>query len=417
MLLTSGQISMTISSFIVFFFTSALFLSGYVLQQQTVRNIQTVLAPMKAAQARSSHVHAAVPGKAKTTTAKVAESRRKKKSSQSRPPATQKPAAWNGVAYAQVVSRPEDVCNAVMLFSELHRMSNKAARVLLYPVGWNSDTTMLDQVSSLLDLAADNYNVVLKAVEPIKRSSTDGQQDSYPLSLLFKLSEYSQVLHLAPSGLLLNSGPLDAILSSPPTSPFAALPASRTKAGASSSSSTLVRIRPSTFEFKRVSAYLAAADPKLSEMQLLRQLYDTPDASIIFSGSEESPILETRSLQRVSAYFQAASVFSTTAYVHFSDPSLPGPQYTIGREALLKAKPQDFEAGRVWQGVYARYKQERLDVCGLGTEEWHGSSVSVGGGDEVSERRPRKSRRPAAKGKEEEGKQEEGKAVELKVRA
>ncbi|KAM0309641.1 hypothetical protein ACHAO8_008888, partial [Botrytis cinerea] len=45
MLLTSGQVSVAISSFIVFFFTAALFLSGYVLQQQTVRDLREAIKP------------------------------------------------------------------------------------------------------------------------------------------------------------------------------------------------------------------------------------------------------------------------------------------------------------------------------------------------------------------------------------
>ncbi|TGO37423.1 hypothetical protein BHYA_0098g00470 [Botrytis hyacinthi] len=45
MLLTSGQVSVAISSFIVFLFTTALFLSGYVLQQQTVRDLREAIKP------------------------------------------------------------------------------------------------------------------------------------------------------------------------------------------------------------------------------------------------------------------------------------------------------------------------------------------------------------------------------------
>ncbi|TVY43759.1 hypothetical protein LSUB1_G001264 [Lachnellula subtilissima] len=44
-LLTSSQVSVAISSCIVFFFTTALFLSGYVLQQQTVRDIRAAIKP------------------------------------------------------------------------------------------------------------------------------------------------------------------------------------------------------------------------------------------------------------------------------------------------------------------------------------------------------------------------------------
>ncbi|KAL2062359.1 hypothetical protein VTL71DRAFT_6625 [Oculimacula yallundae] len=44
-LLTSAQVSVAISSTIVFLFTTALFLSGYVLQQQTVRDLRAAIKP------------------------------------------------------------------------------------------------------------------------------------------------------------------------------------------------------------------------------------------------------------------------------------------------------------------------------------------------------------------------------------
>ncbi|KAK4162444.1 hypothetical protein QBC43DRAFT_321383 [Cladorrhinum sp. PSN259] len=48
MLLTSGQVSIALSSAIVFFFTLALFLSGYAIQQRTLREIRAAIkAPPK----------------------------------------------------------------------------------------------------------------------------------------------------------------------------------------------------------------------------------------------------------------------------------------------------------------------------------------------------------------------------------
>ncbi|CAL3971065.1 unnamed protein product [Diplocarpon coronariae] len=45
MLITSGQVSVAFSSAIVFFFTTALFLSGYVLQQATLRDLRAAIKP------------------------------------------------------------------------------------------------------------------------------------------------------------------------------------------------------------------------------------------------------------------------------------------------------------------------------------------------------------------------------------
>ncbi|KAG0650350.1 hypothetical protein D0Z07_2984 [Hyphodiscus hymeniophilus] len=51
MLLTSGQVSVAISSVVIFMFTSALFLSGYALQQQTVRDLRAAIQPKATPQA------------------------------------------------------------------------------------------------------------------------------------------------------------------------------------------------------------------------------------------------------------------------------------------------------------------------------------------------------------------------------
>ncbi|PBP16402.1 hypothetical protein BUE80_DR012922 [Diplocarpon rosae] len=45
MLITSGQVSVAFSSAIVFLFTTALFLSGYALQQATVRDLRAAIKP------------------------------------------------------------------------------------------------------------------------------------------------------------------------------------------------------------------------------------------------------------------------------------------------------------------------------------------------------------------------------------
>ncbi|KAH8594040.1 hypothetical protein B0O99DRAFT_625813 [Bisporella sp. PMI_857] len=44
-LLTASQVSVAISSFIIFMFTSALFFCGYALQQQTLRDLRTAIKP------------------------------------------------------------------------------------------------------------------------------------------------------------------------------------------------------------------------------------------------------------------------------------------------------------------------------------------------------------------------------------
>ena len=72
------------------------------------------------------------------------------------------------------------VCNAVMLFAELQRAKNKAARVLLYPSAWDFKTEREDEAESvqraetskrLLQMAAERYKVVIQPVGPLPESA------------------------------------------------------------------------------------------------------------------------------------------------------------------------------------------------------------------------------------------------------
>lgn len=173
MLLTSSSISMGISSFIgkltlrlhtatilipytVFVFTSALFLSGYILQQQTVRNLQSIIKPLppKSPPTTSSSAPAPTQLLLATTTADV---------------------DWSTVAFAQLVSEPSLVCEAVMHFAVLERHNHQAQRVLLYPRTWDKrrtgERTMVDTTLStarrLLDQARLRYGVQLMPMDPL----------------------------------------------------------------------------------------------------------------------------------------------------------------------------------------------------------------------------------------------------------
>lgn len=191
MLLTSGQISMTISSgigtsfstltriltesFAVFIFTTLLFLSGYVLQQQTVRNLQAALKPpppppshtLSLSASASASAVARVFGDPPGSPGRVAY---EEYLTEARPQG-----GWMKVAYVQVVTEHLHVCSMVMLFAELARQKSKAERMLLYPKVWNrresrdqeSLNPYIETTRRLLKLASDRYGVVLRAVEPI----------------------------------------------------------------------------------------------------------------------------------------------------------------------------------------------------------------------------------------------------------
>ena len=190
MLLTSGQISMTISSCVgkfqasciyskssnggvVFIFTSLLFLSGYVLQQQSVRSLQAAIRPPPV---RPSMTGNASP----TAIAKTF----------GNPPGSEghglyedylahkRPdGGWSRVAYVQLVRDEVQVCDALMVLSELHRQGSQARRLLIYPAIWDRRSTnretsdsSLEATMQLLRKAAEVFMVTLLPIQPILKA-------------------------------------------------------------------------------------------------------------------------------------------------------------------------------------------------------------------------------------------------------
>ena len=204
MLLTSGQISMTISSCVgklaaflntilhtllirltlVFTFTTLLFLSGYVLQQQTVHNIQAVIKPPKPTRTTAPVPVVSSPPLAALEFGDPPGSRGQY-AFQDYLSLGGPPGGWRKVAYVQVVTDHMLACNALMLFADLQRKRSKASRVLLYPKSWSATEglegddrdTQLETSRRLLKMASRLYDVVLSPVESVPKPK-DGQSVS-----------------------------------------------------------------------------------------------------------------------------------------------------------------------------------------------------------------------------------------------
>ncbi|KAH0565210.1 hypothetical protein GP486_001393 [Trichoglossum hirsutum] len=90
---------------------------------------------------------------------------------------------------------------------------------------------------------------------------------------------------------------------------------------------------------------------------------------------EDIKAFDSRDLPRSSA----AATISNATYVTINSPP---PEHHLTRSELLahKSAPPQGETRNVWEGLYERYKNERMEVCGLGLETWDGSR-SVSNGD------------------------------------
>jgi hypothetical protein len=188
LLLTSGQVSILLSAIIselhlacenvsthiltaaVFLFTFALFLSGYVLQQQYVYRLQAAIKPRL-----PKPLPVAKPIEPPTLDAKwagpvgsqpvVDETREQYVTGQT--------LDWSRLGYVQVVREHMELCSAVMILSDLHTMKSPAKRILLFPQTWLQEMegeTYSAEVSTtrrLLRTAARRYGVTLIPMKTI----------------------------------------------------------------------------------------------------------------------------------------------------------------------------------------------------------------------------------------------------------
>lgn len=87
---------------------------------------------------------------------------------------------WSRLGYVQVVREHVELCSAVMLLSDLHRMKSPAKKILMFPKLWlveSEDEKYGPQMSTtrrLLRTAARRYGVTLMPMEPIVEGA-DGE--------------------------------------------------------------------------------------------------------------------------------------------------------------------------------------------------------------------------------------------------
>lgn len=153
----------------MFLFTSLLFLSGYVLQQQTVRSIQAAIKPPPPPPLPSPDKRREV---AKSFGASSSHLYFDKFLAANRPKG-----GWGKVAYAQLVRDHLHVCNAVMLFAELDRQESLARRLILYPKEWHisksnqgGNSVHTETSLRLLKNAERRYKVELQPVSRMEET-------------------------------------------------------------------------------------------------------------------------------------------------------------------------------------------------------------------------------------------------------
>ncbi|KAL8635177.1 MAG: hypothetical protein Q9228_007309 [Teloschistes exilis] len=357
MLLTSSQLSMAISSSVVFIFTTLLFLSGYVLQQQTVRSLQAAIRPQPAVvQPPPSPVlakHFGTPPGHSLFDKYLASNRPK--------------GGWAKVAYVQLLREHLHVCNAVMLFAVLEEQESLAQRVILYPKEWDEkkeakgkgkldSDPQVETSKRLLRQAAKRYKVMLQPIQPMVKI---GDESVFPLAGLLSLSGYNRVIYLPPSGLILDTSGMDHLFTLPMESTMLGI-----SAGSEDEAHTpsIVLMRPSKESLKETLASLPTdkytEEGFLSKISLLS---DLPEDQI-------HVLAKTSGLRDEDDAFDADKFMDGTSYVHISDPEILGPEFDVSRQMLASVRPKKHEPKKAWQDIYEKYRQQRMDVCGLDLE-------------------------------------------------
>ncbi|KAJ4330008.1 hypothetical protein N0V95_010116 [Ascochyta clinopodiicola] len=367
LLLTSGQVSVILSAIIVFAFTFALFLSGYVLQQRYVHTLQAAIKPRLP---KPLPVPKAVePPTLDEKWARPLEVRPEAEDTMAQYMGGQE-LDWSRLGYVQVVREHVELCSAVMLLSDLHRMKSPARRVLLFPKLWLQEadaqgySAEMSTTRRLLGTAARRYGVTLIPMEPIIDGADSTLPSSYSLASLYSLVDYERLLYLQGPGVLLDASSLDSLLAFSKSEPMAAYPATAER---NDMSMSLLMIHPTQASFQQLKA-LRTRKPA-SDLDLFRETFAVPGSLISeWSLSMGNVVYESQDLRAASDSFNATAFEQSTTFVRLSDPEIPGPEYDVPYSTRVKLRPQNEQAQEAWSKLYEGFRQQRMEVCGLDLE-------------------------------------------------
>ncbi|KAJ5183058.1 hypothetical protein N7492_000674 [Penicillium capsulatum] len=224
-LLTSSTVSAILSMGVICLFTILLFLSGYVLQQQSVKNIQHALRPPTEGGFAKGHpvVGSTLQKKRGVTDQDLGLSadQRILQGSDDRHDSSK-----GNYAYLQLLSHPDpsDICSAVLFFKQLSMNGTGVQdRLFMYPDEWDrmspakigkSTATAL----SILRKASREYGIWLLPIDMTAATSRGHSPNDVSLLRLGQIQfmQYDSVLYVRTPGIILDTERLDRLLLSRP---------------------------------------------------------------------------------------------------------------------------------------------------------------------------------------------------------
>lgn len=260
-----------------------------------------------------------------------------------------------------------------MLFGELHRLKSPAKRVLLFPRHWALEKKAgkgdvfdpyVDASRRLLKVAARRYRVELRPVGPIIEGADEEAEESYSVASVFAMTEYDRILALRTPGIVLDATPLDAVLAYAPAAALALLQSDE-KAGVNETDLLLAMPDKDAYAALKESRTSMTTDNDVVRNTLA-------DTLVLDSSSDGTKLVASiGSLHDAETDFNATAYLSSAAYIRFSDPKLPGPEYDVPYSDRVRARPKNKDADWTWTKLYGNFAQKRMEICGLDLEPWH----------------------------------------------
>ncbi|KAI9157952.1 Glucose N-acetyltransferase 1 [Paramyrothecium foliicola] len=284
---------------------------------------------------------------------------------------------WSRFAYTQYVTNSDYLCNSVMFFEALHRLSSRADRVMMYPAQMLDADHHPSEDAHLLYKARDEYNVKLV---PIIVQHRDGQDstwaDSFTKLLAFNQTQYSRVLSIDSDSMLLqNMDELFLIPSVPVAMPRAywLWPEKEIL------SSQVILIEPSNVEFKRIMQHIHSASGSVFDMEIVNDLYRTsalvlPHRPYDMLSGEFRGDSHTAYLGSDVERWDPVAAYSEAKLIHFSDWPMPKPWLPISEEDIATSQPackasrdgkEDCTARIIWNSFYTDFNKKRQGIVNL----------------------------------------------------
>lgn len=360
---------------LVTIFTFLLFLSGYVLQQRTLHELQQTIKPR-------IPTRPVVEGPAAALAERIGASRlfggreeraALQQSLQAGEDVSQA-ADWKKLAHIQLVRRHQDVCNSIMIFSDLAQHKSPARRILLFPQEWAIESAAgagefgdpyLVTSIRLLRMAARRYAVELRPITPILKNQAEDKQDVYSLASALALVDLDRALNVEAPGSIVSAARFDAMLAFTEDAQFAIL--DTTSSSAPDTTDQLYMLQPSSEKHTEIVSRIAHTESYNDT--LFAAMFSDP---VLLPAEDDGNVLirSVGQLHDVQESFNASAFMLTAAYISFSDPKLPGPEWEVPYEQRREARPANHDADWLWTELYGQFAQKRADICGLGLEPW-----------------------------------------------